>query len=111
MSKGDSAWYMDQVFVSMLIDDYTRRTNQIYIDTRTKQSLRLDVTQPYHMWERQYIAQFSDAHVVHDEIFDTYRWSSFKHLLDFLFDSSLANQFNVYYKQFVLTLRDPPDNF
>ncbi|CAF1442235.1 unnamed protein product, partial [Rotaria sordida] len=50
------------------------------------------------------------AHIIHDEIFDSYRWAIFKNLLVFLFNSSLANDFDFYYKQFVLTLRDKPED-
>ena len=108
MTKGDSAWYMDQVLCSMLLSDYCEQNPKTIIDKRLKTSLRLDSNAPFHMWERQRLSQFGDAHVLHDEIFDSYRWTSFKNLLLFLFNSSLANDFDLYYKQFLLTLHDQP---
>ena len=109
MKKGDAAWYMDQVYVSMLINDYiTKHSNDTRIDRRYKESPRLDPDKPYHMWEAQRVVQYGDAHLIHDEIFDSYRWSYFRHLIGYLFDSTLANRFELYYKQFVLTLRSYP---
>jgi hypothetical protein len=109
MTKGDQAWYMDQVYSSMLFNEYCEKHANVKIDKRHKSSSRLDPNLAYHMWDPQRIKQFGDAHIMHDEIFDSYRWSSFRNLLFFLFNSSLANEFTFYYQQFILTLRDKPD--
>ncbi len=111
MIKGDSAWYMDQVYSSMLINDYCEKYRNIRIDKRYKTSKRLDPSLPYHMWEKQRLKEYGDAHIIHDEIFDSYRWAPFKNLLAFLFDSILADDFYFYYKQFTLTLKEPPKEF
>ncbi len=111
MKKGDPAWYMDQIYSSMLINDYSVKYSQIKIDKRHKQSLRLDPNLPNHMWEKYRLSQYGDAHIIHDEIFDSYRWGIFRKLLAFLFDASLANDFDYYYKQFTLTLMEKPDEY
>lgn len=111
MIKGDAAWYMDQIYSSMLINDYSVKYPHIKIDKRRKQSLRLDPNLPRHMWETHRLKQYGDAHIIHDEIFDSYRWGIFKKLLAFLFDQSLANDFDYYYKQFTLTLMEKPDEY
>ena len=110
MTKGDASWYMDQIFVSMLIHDYLDKfANDTRIDFRLKESPRLDPDRPFHMWEATRIVQYGDAHLIHDEVFDSYRWSYFRLLIAYLFDSTLASQFELYYKQFVLTLRSRPE--
>ncbi|CAF1471008.1 unnamed protein product [Rotaria sordida] len=110
MRKGDAAWYMDQIYSSILLNDYCEKHSNIKIDKFPKTSSRLDPNLPPHAWESQRLKQFGDAHIIHDEIFDSYRWAIFKNLLVFLFNSSLANDFDFYYKQFVLTLRDKPED-
>ncbi|CAF1186234.1 unnamed protein product [Adineta steineri] len=110
MTKGDTAWYMDQVYSSMLLNDYCEKHSNIKIDKRKHDSKRLDPNLPFHMWEPSRLKTYGDAHVIHDEIFGSYRWLSFKNLLYFLFNSSLANDFNDYYKQFTLLLRDKPND-
>ena len=109
MTKGDSAWYMDQVYSSMLLNDYCEKHSNIKIIKRYKTSKRLDPNLPYYMWDLQRIKQFGDAHLIHDEIFNSYRWTSFKNLLVFLFNTSLTNDFTNYYQIFILTLRDKPE--
>ena len=106
MTKGDSAWYMDQIYSSMLINDYCEKHSNIKIDKRYKVSSRLNPDAAYHVWYPQRLKQFGDAHIIHDEIFDSYRWSSFRNLLGFLFNSSLTNDFILYYQQFLITLRE-----
>jgi len=110
MRKGDAAWYMDQIYSSMLLNDYCIKHPNITIDKRYKNSFRLESSSPYHMWESQRLNIYGDAHVMHDEIFDSYRWKSFKNLLFFLFNSSLANDFDLYYKQFLLSSQDKPED-
>ena len=110
MTKGDEAWYMDQIYVSILLNDYSAGHSNITIDKRYKHSLRLDSNLPYHMWEPQRLVEYADAHVIHDEIFDSYRWVPFRKLLFFLFNSSLANDFEFYYKQFILISRSKPED-
>jgi hypothetical protein len=104
MSKGDSAWYMDQVYSSMLITDYSKKHPNIIINKRSKTSRRLDPHLPDFMWEPERLQKFGDAHIIHDEIFYSYRWKPFKNLLFLLFNSSLANDFDFYYKQYTLDL-------
>lgn len=108
MTKGDAAWYMDQVLSSMMLNDYCGKHSKILIDKRHKLSLRLDPNAPYHMWTQRQLTQFGDAHLIHDEIFDSFRWTPFKNLLAYLFNSSLANDFDLYRTQFLLTLTDQP---
>jgi hypothetical protein len=110
MSKGDSAWYMDQVFSSMLLNEYCERHRNITIDKRNKNSMRLDPHLPFHMWDPNHLNGYGDAHLIHDEIFDSHRWTPFKNLLRFLFNSSLADDFDFYYKQFTVLLHDKPEN-
>ena len=111
MTKGDAAWYMDQVYISMLINDYLAKDNTIQIDKLYKKSKRLDPGLPMYAWEPQRLKDYGDAHIIHDEIFDSYRWSTFKKLLDFLFSSELASEFDFYYRQFTLTLHEKPDEY
>ena len=111
MTKGDAAWYMDQVYISMLIHDYFTKNSNIQLDKRRKNSVRLDPRLSLQAWEPARFKEYGDAHIIHDEIFDSYRWSPFKRLLDFLFDQNLANDFDFYYKQFTLTLHDKPDEY
>jgi len=108
MSKGDSAWYMDQIFSSMLLNDYCERHQNSTIDKRHKNSMRLDPHLPSQMWQPNYLNNYGDAHLIHDEIFDSHRWIPFKNLLRFLFNQSLADDFDFYYKQFTLLLHDKP---
>jgi len=108
MTKGDAGWYMDQVYSSMLINDYCEKYPNIRIIKRHKDAPRLDPGLPSNAWEPERLKMFGDAHLIHDEIFDTYRWSRFKKLLLFLFNPSLANDFDSYYKLFILTLREKP---
>lgn len=109
MTKGDAAWYMDQIYISMLINDYLVKNSTIQIDKRQKRSSRLDPGLPLQAWESMRFRGYGDAHIIHDEIFDSFRWSPFKRLLTFLFDQRLVEDFDVYYKQFSLTLDDKPD--
>jgi hypothetical protein len=108
MTKGDSAWYMDQTYSSMLLNDYCEKYPNIKIDKRYKQSTRLDSNLPSYMWDQSRLKQFGDAHVVHDEIFLPFRWILFRNLLLFLFNSSLTSDFDLYHKQFILSMRDKP---
>ena len=111
MKKGDAAWYMDQIYSSILINDYLANYPNIQIDKRYKQSKRLGSDLPNHMWQIPYVKQYGDAHIIHDEIFDSYRWSIFKHLINYLFNPTLANDIEFYYKQFTLLLHDKPEEF
>ncbi|CAF3454860.1 unnamed protein product [Rotaria sp. Silwood1] len=110
MKKGDSAWYMDQVYSSMLLDDYCEKHPNIIIDKFHKTSMRLDPDLSQQFWQPQSFKRFGDAHIIHDEIFDSHRWASFKNLLFYMFNSSLANDFDLYYKEFILTLRNKPED-
>ncbi|CAF3520140.1 unnamed protein product, partial [Rotaria sp. Silwood2] len=110
MAKGDAAWYMDQVYCSMLLNDYCEKHSNIKIDKLYKTSSRLDPGLSQQFWHPQRFKEFGDAHTTHDDIFDSYNWGSFRNLLFFMFNSSLANDFDLYYKQFLLTLRDKPED-
>jgi hypothetical protein len=110
MSKGDSAWYMDQAFSSMLLNEYCERHQNSILDKRHKNSMRLDPHLPSQMWQPNYLNNYGDAHLIHDEIFDSHRWTPFKNLLRFLFNQSLADDFDFYYKQFTLLLHDKPED-
>lgn len=108
MIKGDSGWYMDQVYSSMLLNDYLEQHPDIKIDKRYKGSPRLDPHLPSSVWQEERLKTYGDAHIIHDEIFDLHRFSIFKHLINFLFSPTLAKEFDFYYKQFTLTLHDKP---
>ncbi|UJR14764.1 hypothetical protein I4U23_001754 [Adineta vaga] len=110
MTKGDAAWYMDQVYSSMLINDYFQNHPNMKIDKRSKTSKRLDPHLPVIMWESQRLPSYGDAHLIHDEVFDSYQFVQFRKLLFFLFNYSLANDFVFYYKQFSLVLNDRPED-
>ncbi|CAF3429531.1 unnamed protein product [Rotaria sp. Silwood2] len=103
MAKGDSAWYMDQVFSSMLLNNYCEKHRNFTIDKRDRTRFRLDPGFSPHAWQLDKLKIYGDAHLIHDPIFDPYHYAMFKNLLIFLFNSSLANDFDFYYKQFVLT--------
>ena len=105
MTKGDMAWYMDQIYSSMLINDYYLKYSNISIDKRYKTSLRLDPHLQIHMWDMNKLKEYGDAHIIHDEIFVLYNWIRFQNLLRFLFNTSLVNDFDYYYKQFTLSLQ------
>jgi len=111
MVKGDAAWYMDQLYTSMLFDDYVERHRDFSIDKRRKLSLRLDPNIPIYTWTAQRMKDFGDAHIIHDEIFDMHRWNRFKHLLNYLFEPSLVADFDFYYKQFSLFVNGKPTNY
>ncbi|CAF2022007.1 unnamed protein product [Rotaria magnacalcarata] len=108
MTKGDAAWFMDQAFSSMLLNDYLEKHTHMKIDKRHKKSERLDPNLSHLFWQPQRLKQFGDAHIMHDEIFDSNNWAGFKHLLHYMFNSSLVNEFDLYYKQFTITLREKP---
>lgn len=108
MTKGDASWYMDQVYSSMLLNDYLAKHPNFTIDKRHKNSPRLDPNLQKYFWEPQTLKRFGDAHVVHDEIFDSNYWAALKSLLYILCKASLVEQFDSYYKQFVDTIRDKP---
>ncbi|CAM2716054.1 unnamed protein product [Rotaria socialis] len=108
MTKGDAAWFMDQAFSSMLLNDYLEKHTNMKIDKRHKKSQRLDPHLSHLFWQPHKFKQFGDAHIMHDEIFDSNNWAGFKKLLHYMFNSSLVNEFDLYYKQFAITLREKP---
>ncbi|CAF3948976.1 unnamed protein product [Rotaria sp. Silwood1] len=106
MKKGDSAWYMDQIYSSMLLDDYCEKHPNIIIDKFHRPSARLDPGFLPQAWKLEQLKRYGDAHLIHDEIFSLYQYAMFKNLLFYMFNSSLVNDFDLYYKEFLLTLQN-----
>lgn len=101
MSKGDSAWYMDQVLCSMLLTDYREKHKNFTIDERGR-AARLDRADRIAYWNRDRFDQFGDAHLLHDTILQDHNWKIFNKLLKTLFNQTLLNTFNEYYQQYTI---------
>ncbi|CAF1473476.1 unnamed protein product [Didymodactylos carnosus] len=101
MGKGDSAWYMDQVMVSMLLTDYRSKHPQLKISERGRIG-RLDRISPMSYWDRDTFNEFGDAHLKHDEILQPENWKIFNKLLKFLFNYTLVDIMNDYYRQYII---------
>ncbi|CAF3493178.1 unnamed protein product [Rotaria sp. Silwood1] len=106
MKKGDPAWFMDQIYSSMLLHDYCEKHSNIIIDKFHGPSARLDSGFSPQAWKLEQLKRYDDAHLIHDEIFSSYQYSMFKNLLFYIFNSSLVNDFDLYYKEFLLTLQN-----
>ena len=104
MIKGDAAWYMDQMYVSMLLHEYAKKTPQIRIGKQMWQRFRLNPQFSELEWQPQKIKQYGDVHLVHDQIFQAYRWKLFQNLLGILFQPTLINEIEQYYQKFNSTL-------
>ena len=109
MVKGDPTWYMDQIFISMSIENYLQHQSTVHIDRRHKKSIRLDPHLSQQAWDKYGMRRYGDAHLMHDQIFESYHWAGFRNLLNHLFNSTLINQFELYYKQFIHTVHESPD--
>ncbi|CAF1107752.1 unnamed protein product [Rotaria sordida] len=101
MAKGDAAWYMDQVLCSMLLTDYREQHKDLKIHERGR-AARLDRANSIAYWNRDTFNQFGDAHLIHDTILKEQNWKIFNKLLRSLFNVSLVNTFNDYYKQYMI---------
>ncbi|CAF3939949.1 unnamed protein product [Adineta steineri] len=101
MVKGDSAWYMDQVLCSMLLADYREKHKNLTINERGR-SPRLDRSHGIKYWNRDKFDEFGDAHLIHDAILHEPNWIIFNRLLKTLFNGTLINLFNDYYKQYII---------
>ena len=101
MVKGDSAWYMDQVLCSMLLTDYREKHKNFKIHERSR-GARLDRISGINYWNRDKFDQFVDAHLIHDSIFQENSWKIFNKLLRAIFNQSLVNDFNDYYRQYMI---------
>ncbi|CAF3146889.1 unnamed protein product [Rotaria sp. Silwood2] len=101
MTKGDSAWYMDQVLCSMLLTDYRERHKDFKIHERGRGS-RLDRASGIGYWNRDKFNQFGDAHLIHDDILQQRNWKIFNKLLTALFNQTLVNMFNDYHQQYMI---------
>ena len=101
MVKGDSAWYMDQVLCSMLIWDYRAKHPNLKLSERGRAG-RLDRASGIAYWNRDKFDQFGDAHLIHDTILHEPNWKIFNKLLKALFNDTLVNLFNDYYRQYVI---------
>lgn len=111
MTKNDAAWFMDQIYVSMLLDDYSKKNPNIRISKQRWRSFRLDPHFPDSEWRPGKIKEYGDAHLIHDEIFQVHRWKLMHNLLDLLFQPSLVNQFDHFYEKFKLTLSVKSDEY
>lgn len=107
MDKGDAAWYMDQVLCSMLLTDYQEKHPNFTINQRGRAD-RLDRAHPMNYWDRETFNEFGDAHLKHDEILEPGNWKIFNRLLKALFNETLVNLFNDYYKQYMIVQNPPP---
>ncbi|CAF1365751.1 unnamed protein product, partial [Didymodactylos carnosus] len=76
MGKGDAAWYMDQIMVSMLLGDYRDRHKNFSIHERDR-GQRLDRADALNFWDRSNFSQFGDSHLKHDEILEDHTWAIF----------------------------------
>jgi hypothetical protein len=97
MTKGDSAWFMDQILCSMLLTDYRQNHPNLIIEERNLTE-RLDRDFGILLWNKTSFEQFGDAHLPHDDVFIPYKWDILNNLLRFLFTSSQVNLFNKYYQ-------------
>ena len=104
MAKGDAAWYMDQVLCSMLLADYRKKHKNFKIHER-RRGARLDRANGIKYWDRDKFQQFGDAHLIHDSIFQENNWKIFNKLLRAMFNKSLVNDFNDYYRQYMIAGR------
>ncbi|CAF1965509.1 unnamed protein product, partial [Rotaria magnacalcarata] len=102
MVKGDSAWYMDQMLLSMLLTDYRGNHPSLVIAQRNLTE-RLDRDSGISYWNRSSFDQFGDAHLPHDEIFTPHYWEILNKLLRFLFTDTQVNIFNRYYYTYKLS--------
>jgi hypothetical protein len=101
MKKGDAAWYMDQVLCSMLITDYREKHKDFKISERGRAG-RLDRANGIGYWNRDRFDQFGDAHLIHDSILQEKNWKIFNKLLNALFNETLVQLFNDYYRQYLI---------
>ncbi len=106
MEKGDSAWYMDQVLCSMLLTDYREKHKDFKINERGRAS-RLDRSKGINYWNRDKFDNFGDAHLIHDTVLQEHNWKIFNKLLRTLFNQTLLNLFNDYYRQYMITSKMP----
>jgi len=106
MDKGDSAWYMDQILCSMLIADYQAKHPNFTLSKRGRAD-RLDRAYGMNFWDRDNFNQFGDAHLKHDEILQEGNWKIFNKLLKALFNETVVNLFNDYYKQYMIIDKVP----
>jgi hypothetical protein len=106
MAKGDSAWYMDQVLCSMLLTDYRNRHKNFTISERGRAG-RLDRGNGIAYWNRDTFDQFGDAHLIHDAILEEANWKVFNRLLKALFNQTIINLFNDYYRQYKIANSKP----
>ena len=102
MRKGDSAWYMDQIISSMLLTDYREKHKDFKIKERGR-AARLDRSNGIKYWNRDKFDNFGDAHLIHDTILQEQNWKIFNKLLGSLFNQTLLNSFNDYYRQYMIT--------
>ena len=107
MDKGDAAWYMDQIFCSMILTDYQEKHPNFTVNQRGRAD-RLDRAHPMNYWDRETFNEFGDAHLKHDEILEAGNWKIFNRLLKALFNESLVTSFNDYYKQYMVVQKPPP---
>jgi hypothetical protein len=101
MTKGDSAWYMDQVFCSMLLTDYRMKHKNLTINERGR-GARLDRSDGISFWNRDKFDLFGDAHLIHDTILQEHDWKIFNKLLRYLFNETLVQLFNDYHRQYMI---------
>ena len=101
MTKGDTSWYMDQLLCSMLISDYRKKHANFSINERGR-GHRLDRSQSISHWNRDNFRGFGDAHLIHDQILLEPNWKIFNKLLSSLFNQTLVDQFNDYYRQYII---------
>ena len=99
MTKGDSAWYMDQLLCSMLLTDYRKRHPNLVIIERNL-TMRLDRDSGLLYWNKSNFEQFGDAHLPHDEIFTPTNWEIIRNLLTFLFNDFQVKIFDRYYEKY-----------
>lgn len=104
MIKGDAAWYMDQIFCSMLLIDYHRKHPNLIIHERNLTE-RLDRILGLQYWNRTDFQQFGDGHLPHNEIFLHTNWNILKKLLNFLFSHTQIAIFDKYYKEYAIKIQ------
>ena len=101
MTKGDTAWYMDQILCSMLITDYREGHKGFRVAERGRAG-RLDRADPISRWNSDNFDQYGDAHLIHDAILLERNWKIFNKLLNYLFTPNLVQVFNDYYQQYLI---------
>lgn len=89
LHKGNDIWYLDQVFVSVRIDDYTSVNNLTHLmELIHYRGLRLDRVSDASTWDgvtKDDINSYTDAHLFETKVFDL--WKTVQRIFELLLPS------------------------